>query len=129
MLLNIPPALAVFIGGGVGSLLRWWISMKLNPLNHLISLGTLSVNVIGAILIGGMIAYLESSPNVPSQYKLFIVTGLCGGLTTFSTFSLEVFQQLQNQNWLAAGGMICLNVFMSIVFVAISYFLTIKIIT
>ncbi|SET07545.1 fluoride efflux transporter CrcB [Thorsellia anophelis] len=129
MQVSFHTVIAVFVGGGLGSVLRYVISINLNPLNQIITIGTLSANLIGAIIIGISIGYFEMSTAIPTSYKLFIVTGLCGGLTTFSTFSLEVFQHIQSQNWLAAIFMIGINVFISILFVACSYYSTIKILS
>ena len=88
--------LAVFIGGGLGSVLRWAVSLKLNPLSPHIPLGTLTVNLVGGFIIGLALALFTRMTNVDPMWKLLITTGFCGGLTTFSTFSLEVVYLLQD---------------------------------
>ncbi|ATM74885.1 MULTISPECIES: fluoride efflux transporter CrcB [Serratia] len=88
--------LAVFIGGGLGSMLRWAVSLKLNPLHQHIPLGTLTVNLVGAFIIGLTLALFTRMTNIDPMWKLLITTGFCGGLTTFSTFSLEVVYLLQD---------------------------------
>ncbi|WP_447878389.1 fluoride efflux transporter CrcB [Serratia fonticola] len=88
--------LAVFIGGGLGSMLRWAVSLKLNPLHQHIPLGTLTVNLVGAFIIGLTLALFTRLTNIDPMWKLLITTGFCGGLTTFSTFSLEVVYLLQD---------------------------------
>lgn len=88
--------LAVFIGGGVGSVLRWAVSMKMNPLNAHIQLGTLMVNLIGGFIIGLAMAIFTRMTHLDPTWKLLITTGFCGGLTTFSTFSLEVVYLMQD---------------------------------
>lgn len=88
--------LAVFIGGGVGSVLRWAVSMKMNPLNAHIPLGTLMVNLIGGFIIGPAMAIFTRMTHLDPTRKLLITTGFCGGLTTFSTFSLEVVYLMQD---------------------------------
>lgn len=88
--------LAVFIGGGVGSVLRWAVSMKMNPLNAYIPLGTLMVNLIGGFIIGLAMAIFTRMTHLDPTWKLLITTGFCGGLTTFSTFSLEVVYLMQD---------------------------------
>ncbi|HGM5473857.1 TPA: fluoride efflux transporter CrcB [Serratia marcescens] len=88
--------LAVFIGGGIGSVLRWAVSMKMNPLNAQIPLGTLMVNLIGGFIIGLAMAIFTRMTHLDPTWKLLITTGFCGGLTTFSTFSLEVVYLMQD---------------------------------
>ncbi len=87
--------LAVFIGGGTGSVARWLLSLKLNPMHHALPLGTLTANLIGAFIIGAGLAWFNRLPQVDPMWKLLITTGFCGGLTTFSTFSSEVVFLLQ----------------------------------
>ena len=88
--------LAVFIGGSVGSVLRWAVSMKMNPLNAHIPLGTLMVNLIGGFIIGLAMAIFTRMTHLDPTWKLLITTGFCGGLTTFSTFWLEVVYLMQD---------------------------------
>lgn len=86
---------AVFIGGGTGSVLRWWLGMKLNPVHHAIPIGTLTANLLGAFVIGAGLAWFNRLTGIDPMWKLLITTGFCGGLTTFSTFSAEVVFLLQ----------------------------------
>lgn len=87
---------AVFIGGGTGSVLRWFLGMKLNPLHHAIPIGTLTANLAGAFIIGMGLAWFNRMTHIDPLWKLLITTGFCGGLTTFSTFSAEVVFLLQD---------------------------------
>jgi len=87
--------LAVFIGGGTGSVARWMLSMKLNPVHQIIPLGTLTANLIGAFIIGTGLAWFNRMTHIDPVWKVLITTGFCGGLTTFSTFSAEVVFLLQ----------------------------------
>lgn len=82
--------LAVFLGGGLGSVSRWLISMRLNPSHAAIPVGTLTANLLGAFIIGMGLAWFNRMPSIDPVWKLLITTGFCGGLTTFSTFSSEV---------------------------------------
>ncbi len=87
--------MAVFLGGGCGALFRWLLSLKLNPARPWIQLGTLAANLSGALIIGLMAAFLAAKPGWPPEVRLFCLTGLLGGLTTFSTFSWEVIELLE----------------------------------
>lgn len=83
--------------------MRWVLSMRLNPGGDILSYGTLSANAIGAYIIGLALAYADAHPHLSPSVKLFIITGFCGGLTTFSTFSAEVVALLQANRPIAAG--------------------------
>jgi fluoride exporter len=91
----LKPVIAIFLGSGLGALLRWWLGGQLNGLFPAIPPGTLSANLIGGYVIGVAIAFFASYSAVAPEWRLFIITGFCGGLTTFSTFSAEVVTLLQ----------------------------------
>lgn len=82
-------ALLVFIGGGLGSVLRYAISKYLNPFFEHFYLGTFTVNSIGCLLIGFLIGYSLKGDFLNQNQMLLLATGFCGGFTTFSTFALE----------------------------------------
>ena len=86
---------AIFSGAGFGALLRWFLGTKLNSLYPSIPLGTLSANLIGGYLIGLSVAFFASNTALTPEWRLFIITGFLGGLTTFSTFSAEIVTLLQ----------------------------------
>lgn len=98
------PLLSVFIGAGLGACLRWWLSMRLNPLIPMMPLGTLASNVIGGYIIGVAVAFFAVRSDLPPEVRLFVITGFLGGLTTFSTFSAEVVGLLTQAQfgWAAA---------------------------
>lgn len=85
---------AVFVGAGLGALLRWRLGAWLNPVFPTLPLGTLAANLLGGLLIGVVIAWLNRHPGVPPEIRLLLITGFLGGLTTFSTFSAEVVSLL-----------------------------------
>lgn len=89
------PVLAISIGAAGGALLRWQLGVRMNSVLPLLPLGTLAANLIGGYIIGLAIAYLAEAPNLAPEWRLFIITGFCGGLTTFSTFSAEVVTRIQ----------------------------------
>lgn len=86
---------AVATGAALGALLRWALALRLNPLGGPLPLGTLVANLAGGYAVGLVLGWLAQHPELPPQWRLFLVTGLLGGLTTFSTFSAEVVQQLE----------------------------------
>ncbi len=102
--------LAVFIGGGLGSVARWYVSMKMNGMTPVLPVGTLTVNLVGAFIIGLGIAIFSRLTHLDPVWKLLLTTGFCGGLTTFSTFSLEVVYMLQDGRF--AGAL--LNMFLNL---------------
>ena len=82
--------LAVCSGASLGALLRWWLGARLNSLLPSIPPGTLMANLIGGYVVGAAIAYFSVAQSLSPEWRLLIITGFCGGLTTFSTFSVEV---------------------------------------
>ena len=88
------PVIAISIGAALGALLRWGLGTQLNALFPSLPPGTLAANLVGGYLIGLAIAFFASHPSLPPEWRLFVITGFLGGLTTFSTFSAEVVTQL-----------------------------------
>jgi CrcB protein len=83
--------LAVGIGAAIGAWLRWGLSLWLNPVYPHIPLGTLAANLGGGYLIGLAVAFFAQHPGLSPEWRLLLITGFLGGLTTFSTFSAEIF--------------------------------------
>ncbi len=96
--------LAVGLGAALGALLRWGLGLGFNHLFPALPLGTLAANLLGGYLVGLALALLAPLAMLAPEWRLFIVTGFLGGLTTFSTFSAEVVQALQagRSAWAAA---------------------------
>ena len=91
--------LIVFIGGGLGSCCRYSISKIINEqIDTMFPWGTLTVNLTGCLVIGVIIGLIEKFPLHP-YWGLFLITGFCGGFTTFSSFSLENNLLLRNQEY------------------------------
>jgi len=96
---------AVGIGAALGAWLRWGLAVSLNALLPRFPLGTLLANLLGGFLVGMAMAYFLARDDLPPEWRLFVITGFLGGLTTFSAFSLEVTQLLFDRQILAAAAL------------------------
>ena len=95
--------LAICLGASLGAVLRWLLGLSLNSLFPAIPLGTLIANLIGGYLIGVAVALFAAYPVLAPEWRLLVITGFLGGLTTFSTFSAEVVSLLQEGRMFWAG--------------------------
>ena len=93
--------LAIFCGAGLGALLRAGFNLATVGVSSMLPLGTFISNMVGGYLIGIAVAFFGSNPNLSPEWKLFVITGFLGGLTTFSSFSAEVvgFMQRGEVSW------------------------------
>jgi CrcB protein len=119
-------ALWIFIGGGLGSLARWWFSgFVAKNVGETFPWGTLIVNVTGCFIIG--LFYTATSPEgrwfAPHSFRNFFMIGICGGYTTFSSFSLQTLILAQEGQWLYAGANIILSVISCLVAVWLGHLL------
>lgn len=102
--------LVIALGAATGAVLRWLLGLRLNSLFPAIPPGTLAANLVGGYIIGVAIAYFASAPNIAPEWRLLVITGFCGGLTTFSTFSAETLILIQQGRLGIAAGAIALHV-------------------
>jgi len=100
--------LCVAIGGALGAIGRYAISLI--PVKNGFPILTLITNILGAALIGFIVGIVAARKNVSPNKVLFWKTGVCGGFTTFSTFSLEAFSLIENRQFVAGGAYIALSV-------------------
>lgn len=103
-------------GAALGAGLRWGLGLWLNPLFAMFSFGTLVANYFGCFLIGLLLALFWHFPQISNEWKLFLVTGFLGSLTTFSSFSAEVMENLLNGKWMMGLGVIAAHLFGSLLF-------------
>jgi fluoride exporter len=96
-----PSILAIFCGAGLGALLRAGFNLATVGVASMLPLGTFISNMVGGYLIGIAVAFFGNNPNLSPEWKLFVITGFLGGLTTFSSFSAEVvgFMQRGEVTW------------------------------
>ena len=101
---------AIAVGAALGAVLRWQLGTRLNSLFPTLPPGTLAANLIGAYVIGLAIAFFATFPAISPEWRLLVITGFCGGLTTFSTFSAEITTLLQHGQVLWACGAVASHV-------------------
>lgn len=111
--------LAIGCGAALGAWLRWGLGLWLNPVFPTLPYGTLAANLLGGYLIGLAIAYFVQHPGLAPEWRLFAITGFLGALTTFSTFSAEVFTLLSRNQLAWAMATASLHLFGSLAMTAL----------
>lgn len=119
----IQSLLAVIIGGATGCVIRWQLGGLFNRFSPNLPPGTLLVNLLGGFIIGAAMAWFVLHPQLDPVWKLLITTGLCGGMTTFSTFSAEVFSLLQLGNYTWAIASVLIHVLGSVAMTALGFYI------
>jgi CrcB protein len=107
-------AVAVCVGGSVGCLLRWALGVWLNSQPSAVPMGTLAANLIGGYIVGVALAFFALNKSMEPAWRLLVITGFCGGLTTFSSFSAEVVLLLRQDRVMWALVTVSLNLFGSL---------------
>jgi len=107
--------LAIFFGAGLGALLRAGFNVLTVSAASVIPLGTLISNMVGGYLVGLAVAFFGNNPQLSPEWKLFVITGFLGGLTTFSSFSAEVVSFIQRGEFTWALGTALLHLIGSLV--------------
>lgn len=105
--------IAICIGSSLGALLRWQLGLWLNP-GAVIPMGTLAANLLGGYLVGVAVAVFQALPHLDPAWRLAIITGFMGGLTTFSSFSAEVVGMLGQQRYLLGFSTAAMHLFGSL---------------
>ena len=117
----------VFLGGAIGSIWRyWWSGLVAQRFGEIFPFGTLAVNVVGSVLAGlfsGLLVHMSNS-SVAAALQQLLVIGVCGGLTTFSSFSLQTFSLIAEGRWLSALSNIVFSTGLSFGCVALGWQIT-----
>lgn len=118
----IRSVIAISLGASLGAVLRWLLGSALNALFPAIPPGTLLANLLGGYLIGLALAFFSANAGLAPEWRLFIITGFLGGLTTFSTFSAEVSTLIQQGRLTWAGLAISAHVLGSLLMTLLGLF-------
>lgn len=120
--MNTITIIAVASGGALGALSRMLINGFVSRhVEHTLPFGTLAVNLIGSLLIGMLFAWFHSNSSLSPHIKSFLITGLLGALTTYSTFAIESFFLLESGHYLHGFSNMALNLFGTIIMAGIGY--------
>lgn len=115
----------VMAGAALGGLLRYVVSDIVQKNSKIIfPVGTLSVNIIGSFLLGFIIFFLGEREIISAEMRLFLTIGLCGGFTTFSTFSYETLMLFQESEFLYGSLNVVLNVILSLTAIYMAYIIS-----
>jgi fluoride exporter len=102
----MPTVIAICVGASLGALSRWQLGLWLNPTGTagtVVPWGTLAANLVGAYLVGVCVTVFQSIPDLDPVWRLALITGFLGALTTFSSFSAEIVTMAMQQRYLMAG--------------------------
>ncbi len=114
-------AVLVFLGGGLGAVLRYGVNRLASAGGASFPIGTLIVNVVGSLIIGLLAGLFAAHPAIKPPVRLFLATGLLGGFTTFSAFSLDALSLYQRGQIGPALGYVAASVILSLAAIAIGY--------
>ena len=115
------PYFVVFAGAGLGGVARHAVNVIAGRLGYAFPLGTLAVNVVGSFLMGVLAAWFAQRSDISQHMRFFLTTGVLGGFTTFSAFSLETLALIQSGRWGTAAGYVASSVAVCVTMTAVGY--------
>ena len=118
--------LLVFLGGGLGSGLRYLVTIAMNQYSKVLPFGTFTVNMLGCLLIGLVLGYAQKENTLTSNQTLLLATGFCGGFTTFSAFASENLELIRNGELFNFSIYAIGSVFVGMLLILIGYLLVNK---
>jgi fluoride exporter len=123
--MSLVTCIYVMIGGALGSLARYLVSVWALPISRDLPWGTIGINVAGSFLIGffGTLTLAQGRYPVAENWRLFVMVGICGGFTTFSSFSLQTLDLIRGGAMLRAGANIVASVVLCVAAVALGHLL------
>jgi len=125
--MHIATIIAVASGGAIGATLRLLINGTVNKhFEHILPLGTLTVNLLGSLVIGILFAYFHLNTSLSTHLKTFMITGILGALTTYSTFAIESFFLLESGHYFQAFGNMAFNLFGTIFMAGTGYLMVLQ---
>ena len=116
--------LLVFLGGGLGSALRYLVASAMNQYSKVLPFGTFTVNILGCLLIGLILGYAQKENTLTSNQTLLLATGFCGGFTTFSAFANENLELIKNGEILNLSVYTIGSILVGVLAVFIGFYLT-----
>ena len=116
--------LFVFLGGGLGSALRYLVASAMNQYSKVLPYGTFTVNILGCLLIGMILGYAQKENTLTSNQTLLLATGFCGGFTTFSAFANENLELIKNGEILNFSVYTIGSILVGVLAVFIGFYLT-----
>ena len=115
--------IAIFLGGGIGAVSRFLITINLTKIYNVnLPIATFLVNIIGSFAIGFLYILFMGKTDLTPALKFALTVGFCGGLTTFSTFSLELFEMISHQQFMQAAIYTLLSVLICLVMTGIGVY-------
>ena len=116
--------LLVFLGGGLGSGLRYLVTVAMNQYSKVLPFATFTVNILGCLLIGLILGYAQKENTLTSNQTLLLATGFCGGFTTFSAFANENLELIKNGEIFNFSIYTITSILVGILAVLIGFYLT-----